>query len=267
MYVIHEMEDAINDCNNGDLTANDGGPHAWDETWAFYAGSLEGTDGSGDGVMPYALADKRCQNFAVCDGDDDGDSLTGTSTVNANALDLFQEGLGYLLTGDCVSVIKSKNEIVKQMTIPLLQGLLRYFYQADPNGFGGEDLDKAWGELWAFAASVLPQIAVCDSAVAATIYANANINSNSAPMSDGYVALKEQLESVYECLDVTCADIGGLVTPGTLTYYSGFEPCSDSSTRSSKDEFPDWGIALICILAVATVAGGLCVWRYRRRNK
>lgn len=48
MYVIHELEDAIKDCNNGDLTANDGGPHAWDEGWAFYAGSLEGSTGEGE---------------------------------------------------------------------------------------------------------------------------------------------------------------------------------------------------------------------------
>ena len=43
-----------------DLNANDGGPHAWDEGWAFYAGSTEGTDGSGEGFMLHQLATKRC---------------------------------------------------------------------------------------------------------------------------------------------------------------------------------------------------------------
>merc|ERR1712159_424228 len=47
-YVIWEMQDAVNDCNDGDLTSNDaplGGAsvHAWDEAVAFYTGSLEGT--------------------------------------------------------------------------------------------------------------------------------------------------------------------------------------------------------------------------------
>ena len=44
MYVLHELEDAIGDCYAGDILANDntptgGAPHAWDEGWAFYAGS------------------------------------------------------------------------------------------------------------------------------------------------------------------------------------------------------------------------------------
>ena len=47
MYVVHELEDAISDCEGSTITDNDAGVHAWDEGWAFYAGSLEGTDGSG----------------------------------------------------------------------------------------------------------------------------------------------------------------------------------------------------------------------------
>ena len=46
-YVIWEMQDAINDCIDGQLTANDGtaggnSVHAWDEAVAFYTGSAEG---------------------------------------------------------------------------------------------------------------------------------------------------------------------------------------------------------------------------------
>lgn len=48
-----------------DLNANDGGPHAWDEGWAFYAGSTEGTDGSGEGFMLHQLATKRCGRLVV----------------------------------------------------------------------------------------------------------------------------------------------------------------------------------------------------------
>merc|ERR1719181_14886 len=54
MYVLHEFEDAISDCNAGDIYDNDAAssagdsPHAWDEGWAFYAGSLEGENGNSD---------------------------------------------------------------------------------------------------------------------------------------------------------------------------------------------------------------------------
>ena len=71
MYVLHEFEDAIGDCLAGNIfdnEANEGGdsPHAWDEGWAFYAGSLEGTDGSGSGQMIHQLAEKRCKDFGTC---------------------------------------------------------------------------------------------------------------------------------------------------------------------------------------------------------
>ncbi|CAN0536084.1 unnamed protein product, partial [Scytosiphon promiscuus] len=81
MYVIHELEDALADCEEGgvlssivvaDTTNNDGGVVAWDEGWAFYTGSLEGTDVGGtpdEGQMLYALAEKRCENFKTCSGD------------------------------------------------------------------------------------------------------------------------------------------------------------------------------------------------------
>jgi hypothetical protein len=66
MYVLLELEDAIDDCEAGALYSNsyvDGTVMAWDEGWAFYAGSLEGPDGMGSGVQPYSLAEKRCEDF------------------------------------------------------------------------------------------------------------------------------------------------------------------------------------------------------------
>ena len=72
MYVIHEFEDAIADCTAGNIYDNDAtseagdSPHAWDEGWAFYAGSLEGTDGAGSGQLLYQLAQKRCADFGTC---------------------------------------------------------------------------------------------------------------------------------------------------------------------------------------------------------
>lgn len=107
-----------------DLTANDGGPHAWDEAWAFYAGSLQEIGGD-EGQMIYALADKRCANFGTCTGDDDGSDTSGTSAVNAEIRDLFQEGVGKLQNGDCDEVEGIKDNIVDLMTVPLLQGVLR----------------------------------------------------------------------------------------------------------------------------------------------
>eukprot|EP00904_Undaria_pinnatifida_P009158 jgi/Undpi1/5372/HiC_scaffold_2.g00653.m1 len=262
MYVIHELEDAIEDCEIGDLDANDGGPHAWDEGWAFYAGSLEGTDGSGDGFMIHALADKRCANFATCTGDDDGSVIAGTSAVNEKMVELFQQGQVHLLNGDCGDAEDVKDEIVDLMTVPLMQGLLRYLYLADPDA--GDGGDKEAAELWAFAASVLPRIDECDSDIAVTIRANTDISSSDAPVSEGFVLLKEKLESVYSCMGISCSQIGGLVVADSTEYYEGFEPCGDSSNK--LDDAAIAGI-VIGVVAVLAICGGVLLCKRRNKKK
>ncbi|CBN78873.1 probable high CO2 inducible periplasmic protein [Ectocarpus siliculosus] len=260
MYVIHELEDAIEDCDIGNLNANDGGPHAWDEGWGFYAGSLEGTEGTGDGVMLYALAEKRCENFATCTADDDGSDITGTAQVNSDMLELYKEGQVYLLDGDCGAAGDVKDKIIDLMGVPLVQGMLRYFYNADPEA--GDGGDKAAAELWAFSAAMLPRINECDEEVATLVRANTDIASADAPMSEGYVFLKEQLESVYSCMGISCSQVGGLVIGESTTYYDGFEPCGDSDSGLSQ-------IALGFIIAAGAVvlAVGLGCFYRSRKNK
>ena len=70
------------DCNEA---CNEAPVHAWDEAWAFYAGSLEGEAGSQGGAMLYRLAEKRCTNFNTCHNG-------GISVVNKQILDLFKQG-------------------------------------------------------------------------------------------------------------------------------------------------------------------------------
>ncbi|CAM9887341.1 unnamed protein product [Ectocarpus sp. 8 AP-2014] len=284
MYVTHELYDAVGDCEIGDLSANDGGPHAWDEGWAFYAGSLEGTDagGSGDGQMIYALAEKRCENFGTCSGDTDGSDATGVSAINSELLTLWEAGKANLLAGECTEASAVIDEIVPLMAVPLIQGLLRYTYLADPAiGTGG---DKEAAELWAFSASILPWISACDAAVGTKVRDNTELGSASAPMADGYAAIKAELETVYSCMGITCAQVGGLLDD-TGAYYTDFEPCTDGATdsdssldssdgslastdRSSDSGLDDGGIAGVTIGVIAAAAIGVAaVVLYKKRQK
>ena len=71
MYVIRELEDALDSCEtNSDPTSMD---NSVNEAVAFYTGSLEGTDGLGSGLMMHGLAERRCKNFKTCGPT--GDSL------------------------------------------------------------------------------------------------------------------------------------------------------------------------------------------------
>lgn len=81
----------------------------------------------------------------------------------------------------------------------------RYFYNADPEAGNGGDKEAA--ELWAFSAAMLPRIHECNEEVAVLVRANTDIASDDAPMSEGYVFLKEQLESVYSCLGISCSQV------------------------------------------------------------
>ena len=104
------------------------GVNAWDGGWAFYAGSLEGTEVGGSidgGVMLYALAEEMCETFGTCTGDSDGDSLVGISEVNVNLLSLWQIGQAHLEALECADAAAVIHGIVRLMAVPLVQGLLR----------------------------------------------------------------------------------------------------------------------------------------------
>mmetsp|Transcript_21553 Transcript_21553/g.32074 ORF Transcript_21553/g.32074 Transcript_21553/m.32074 type:complete len:440 (+) Transcript_21553:115-1434(+) len=260
MYVIWEMTDAVNDCQLGDLANNGGAAHAWDEAVAFYSGSLEGTDGSGTGAAIHALAEKRCRNFGTCDED-------GNARSNDDAIQLFKEGQDALLAGKCQDTKLIRNKIVAKMTVPLIQGTIRYAYRSDPNGpIKGGDKDRAEG--WAFAAAVLPQINNCDKDVAAEVIENMIWNA-STPVTDGGSYVKEQLEKVYECLGITCSEVGGLRNNADTGYISGYEPCSDASSSNSDDDdnaMSDGAIAgtVVAVVVVFALVGAVMFYCGKR---
>merc|ERR1719271_931246 len=202
MYVVREFEDAIADCKAGCIDCNDDPVHAWDEGVAFYAGSLEGTDGSGSGKMLHALADKRCKNFGTCK------AAGGGSQVNEELLKLFTKGKVALQKGKCDDAKPLKKTIVELMSVPLVQGSLRYAYKVAKLQGGS----KEFAEGAAFSAAILPRINACDASAAKVISDNMNMEiAESARMAAGFTKVKEAFESTYKCLGVTCAQIGGLI--------------------------------------------------------
>merc|ERR1719313_2443965 len=217
MYVVREFEDAIQDCQAGCIDCNDDPVHAWDEGVAFYTGSLEGTDGSGSGKLIHALADKRCKNFGAC-------TASGGSAVNAALFPLFEQGKIALQQGKCSDVPALKKRIVEFMSVPLVQGALRYAYKVAKKMFVATG-SKEKAEGAAFSAAILPRIHACDPGAAKTIADNMNIDA-AAPMAAGLAAVKSAFEKTYSCLGITCADVGGiLISESGTEYYEGAEPC------------------------------------------
>jgi len=130
------------------------------------------------------------------------------------------------------------------MTIPLIQGMLKYAYESDPAAgvktCPGDACDKAFAEGWAFAAAVLPRLNFCDSSVAKMVKENLDLTtitgaatqaSPSPHMKDGYLKFISEVEKTYPCLGITCDEVGVYMSAGVAK--GGMAKCTDASTASS----------------------------------
>merc|ERR1719311_1871052 len=156
--------------------------------------------------MVHALAEKRCADFGTC-----ASGRTGAAKANTKHLAFARQGRDKILAGDCFTVQDDLDGLVDQMTIPLIQGMLKYAYKADPANAAGDcsatpitsGCEKAWAEGWAFAAAVLPRLNYCDDAVAKLVKDNLDVAA-SPQMKDGFAKLKTEVEKTYPCMGITC---------------------------------------------------------------
>lgn len=285
MYTVREMEDAIMDCTAGDVSDNEDGVHAWDEAVAFYTGSLEGTgsEGSSSGKMLFRLAEKRCGNYGTCSGID---GISGTSKVNVNIFAEFALGRDQVGRGDCVALIDTKDRAVKQMSIPLIQGMNRYAYKVSVlRGTGSE---KSMAEGHTFAATILPRLAHCDASVAAMVKTNLDMYTKDevtggTAMAIGFAPFLAAVESTYPCMGISCADIGCLLDSSTGECYAEYPVCSDPVTevtttetvyvtntetdKTTKEEMPTWAVgAIIAASILMLLACFYGVWAKGQMN-
>lgn len=206
MKVIGEMERALGLCADAADPMN-----AWDRAVAFYVGGDENN-------LLFRLADKRCSNYATCGPG--GNETEGTAKVNLDLIDLFTEGQADLKEEKCDDARAKKERIVQIMTIPLLQGAMRYNFIRNFDLGAAEKIEV---EGAVFTASVVPFVFHCNQEDAAVILENSEIGSREID----YSKLRGAFENNYECLGVTCEDIGGLYDKGA--YIEGAEPCEDGS--------------------------------------
>lgn len=227
------MEDAITDCIAKckiavDTCNSDEKVAALDEAVAFYVGASQASDPDGIGNLFFALPEKRCPNFATC-----ANGMEGQSKVNDEIFKQFDLMQGNLVDLDCDAGKGNLDKIVKQMNVAWVQGTMRYAWINENDATAG---DKSLAEGLIFAAGVLPVVSACDSGAADTIY-----NAVSIGGTPNFAAVKNALESVYTCMGITCADVGGLVDPvGGTGYATGAAPCggvsyfgAESTTSSS----------------------------------
>ena len=115
----------------------------------------------------------------------------------------------------CGSVRPLVDQIVSLMTVPLVQGALRYAYKNSQAG-DGMATPKNAAEGATFSAAVLPLVHNCNAASAAVVSDNLKFGLFPDGVTDtarysNFAAVKAAFEDVYACLGITCAQVGGLI--------------------------------------------------------
>lgn len=286
-YVIWEMQDAINDCIDGQLTANDGtaggnSVHAWDEAVAFYTGSAEGKlKGGNNGLkscsddkcyLQFMLADKRCKNFGTCTADNDGNAFSGYSKANEEIFALFQQGEREIIQAQssnsatkCALPQITMEKVTTKMLVPYIQGVMRYLYKTkDQAGRSAKQV----GELFAFASAALPFINAVDPAAAMMLYKRAwDLDFDTYT----YEETKNAIEATYPKLGhgegigtITCVDIGHLHDSAPSLIAAG---CYDP-VPADDEEDNSLAIALgvtFGLLALAAIV--FAIWAAKKERK
>jgi len=266
MYAIREFEDAIDDCVAGsNSNGGSSGPvHAWDEGVAFFVGSVMRTQfemfSQPTGFLAYTLGNKRCANFKTC-GVNGNLATKEQAQANTDLFLLFTEGQQRLITGDCAGTVPIKNKIVQKMTVPLIQGTLRYAWKMATTKTGASSKAAAEGAI--FAAGVLPQVHACDPAAAKIIDDNTNIANFHGAKKYDFTAVKKAFEGCYAKMfpdyPDACGLIGGL-WDGTKYYTAELNgqkfdasPCVSATASSSSSDGLSTG-ALVGIIVAAVIA-------------
>lgn len=241
LYALHKFEASATACVDGEKYGNKEALNMWDEGVAYYAGSQVGSDGTAaDGKFSWALANKRCKNFAVC-GPESGET-SGIAYINYEQAKHFTAGKDALLQGDCDGAEAVAMDISELIYVPLIQGVLRYAFKVATATTG----EKGQGEGAAFALGILPRVYAESPAAAQIIYDQMGVNRN--PVVD-YNEVKEAFESVYDGMGIDCGLVGGYLNDSGGFYTSpDTSPCKTkcSDTRDATVALNGFGLDLTC---------------------
>ena len=218
MAVVRQLASAADLCVQGCVSCNAETLVAFDEAVALYVGSLEGQDGSGDGVLLYAAADELCSAFKTCGESSDG--LYGTSLVNRQLIFLFAQAQEALRVGQCSAMTAPLERISNLMIVPMIQGTLHNAMKMDPTMSVDASAEvRAAGAT--FLAAVLPRVHACSEEAASILFAQMGASA----ASTDYATVKATFEAQYWCLHVTCTQVGGVWDEAATAFYQGAGPC------------------------------------------
>jgi hypothetical protein len=191
MYLSHILYKTLESCGGGAFPDTDG-VHAIDEFAALWIGNDQ-IVGDGQGYLLYALAEEMGERFSM--------GKTGQVKTNTVMLKLLNEARDELSVPNACSDTLSTftrlhdivNDIMSQMIIPLVQGLIHNIQM--------NDKDRV--ELYAQA--FVPLVAGCSPETFDFLYENL-IRANYIVVESD--AIIKRIRSTFQCLGIRCEDVG-----------------------------------------------------------
>ena len=266
MGALNTLRTSIDKCvAKVDVGNANGAPSYVDLAWALFSAKQS----------QIALGEKRCPQFNTClPNDQTLPPQSSKSIVNNVLLGLFHQARKNAQDGQCWALQNNVELIAAQLTIPVIQGMLREAYEVDPSADGVADGLVEVCEGWGFAAAVLPRIARCNATAGTIVNENMNTVSfiTSTPagskgvyMKDGFQTVVDAVENTFACLGITCQEVKAMVAKGTS--HPLWQSCrlelnnkdNNNQMSISKEEYETWrqiGVAFIVISIALT--GLLC---------
>lgn len=245
---------------------------SWDDAFALYTGS-KAEDALDGGYFLYSLAQIQCRIFGTCQSKDD------ESPINTEIVQIFAQGKKLIQAGDCSQTGTYVERIQALLKVPLLQASLRSMYSMD---LEDDVRPNIQGEASVFAAAVAPLVSMCSAGSAEPIFRD--MSPGNGPMGS-FEVMKSALERNYDCLGVSCADVGGIITLEGDGYLKRAQACNgvmpvpgagiavvdggSGSNKSQESGGSRRGLTLgltLGVVAVVLVVGGLVVY-YKKSRK
>lgn len=207
MQIVHFLYEVMRACKSQDTDKMNA---SLDVAAALWIGADQPEGVSDQGNMMYNLAQIGAERF---------NQANGEAESNAKVINAMNDIQTKIAGGTCesdqgyVEVRDTINQLFGSMTIPLLQVLIHHIRQQPADG-GANFIEL-------YTLSFLPRVEACDPAVYKKLLQLLVRNSLQEADKDEAIGL---LQSVYDCLGVTCVDIG--------SYESGEVPtCSDDEVN------------------------------------
>lgn len=212
MEICHELYNAIDYCGSQD----DKTVLSVDRAFALWVGTGQTAESFDDGYLMYSIAQRGARFFGL---------EIGEAWVNTEIIDLLVQ-LQKIAVGckdDSENFLKMKKvvaDILKQMTIPLLQNLLHYIDINDVNLI----------ELYALA--VVPQAIGCGSSAFLDLrnVLLPETDFNLQNLDDEFYYAMQRFQ---QCIRISCSDLKGNSSPNSTLLELVDKACYNS-TKSSK---------------------------------